>query len=63
VGYIVQPSINSLVDAVYKMPVNSAHLFNIMLRHIVANDTITDDGKLHRITAIEFGKLVTRKSK
>ena len=49
---------NSLVDAVYKMPVNSAHLFNIMLRHIVANDTITDDGKLHRITAIEFGKLL-----
>ena len=49
---------NSLVNAIYKMPVNSSHLFNIMLRHITANDTITDDGKLHTITAVEFGKLL-----
>jgi hypothetical protein len=41
-----------LVSAIYKMPVNSSHLFNIMLRNIDANDVISDNGKLHRITAI-----------
>ena len=54
---------NSLVSAVYKMPVNSSHLFNIMLRYITANDVINDDGKLHTITAIEFGKLLNINSK
>ncbi len=49
---------NSLVSAIYKMPVNSSHLFNIMLRNIDANDVISDDGKLHTITASEFGKLL-----
>ena len=49
---------NSLVSAIYKMPVNSSHLFNIMLRYIDANDVISDDGKLHTITASEFGKLL-----
>jgi hypothetical protein len=54
---------NSLVSAIYKMPVNSSHLFNIMLRNIDANDVISDNGKLHRITAIEFGKLLDIKHK
>lgn len=54
---------NSLVSAIYKMPVNSSHLFNIMLRNIDANDVISDNGKLHRITAIEFGKLLGIKHK
>ncbi|CAC9486116.1 hypothetical protein [uncultured Gammaproteobacteria bacterium] len=49
---------NSLVNAIYKMPVNSSHLFNIMLRHITANDVISDDGRLHTITAVEYGKLL-----
>ena len=49
---------NSLVNAIYKMPVNSSHLFNIMLRYITANDVISDDGKLHTISAVEFGKLL-----
>jgi hypothetical protein len=40
------------------MPVNSSHLFNIMLRHITANDVISDDGRLHTITAVEYGKLL-----
>ncbi|CAB5507640.1 hypothetical protein [uncultured Gammaproteobacteria bacterium] len=49
---------NSLVNAIYKMPINSSHLFSIMLRHITANDVVSDDGKLHTITAVEFGKLL-----
>jgi plasmid replication initiation protein len=49
---------NSLIDAVYKMPVNSAHLFSIMLRHIIANNIITDNGQLHTITAAEYGTLL-----
>ena len=49
---------NSLVNAIYKMPVNSSHLFNIMLRNITANDVFSDTGKLHTITAVEFGKLL-----
>ena len=49
---------NSLVNAIYKMPINSSHLFNIMLRHITANDVISDDGRLHTITAVEYGKLL-----
>jgi hypothetical protein len=35
------------------MPINSSHLFSIMLRHITANDVVSDDGKLHTITAVE----------
>ena len=49
---------NSLVNAIYKMPINSSHLFSIMLRHITANDVLSDNGKLHTITAVEFGKLL-----
>jgi plasmid replication initiation protein len=49
---------NSLVNAIYKMPINSSHLFSIMLRHITANNVVSDDGKLHTITAVEFGKLL-----
>ena len=49
---------NSLVNAIYKMPINSSHLFSIMLRNITANDVLSDNGKLHTITAVEFGKLL-----
>ena len=54
---------NSLVSAIYKMPVRSSHLFNIMLRYIDANDVISDTGELHTITASEFGKLLGIKHK
>ena len=49
---------NSLVNAIYKMPINSSHLFSIMLRNITANDVLSDNGKLHTITAVDFGKLL-----
>jgi hypothetical protein len=35
-------------DAIYKMPINSSHLFSIMLRNITANDVLSDNGKLLR---------------
>jgi plasmid replication initiation protein len=49
---------NNLIDAVYKMPVNAKHLFSIMLSNITANNIIKDNGQLHKITALEYGKLL-----
>ena len=49
---------NNLIDAVYKMPINSKHLFSIMLRYITVKNSIQDNGQLHTITASDYGKLL-----
>ncbi len=64
---------NSLIDAVYKMPINAKHLFSIMLRYITVKNqiqdkdnnifakhrhAIQDNGQLHTITAEDYGKLL-----
>jgi plasmid replication initiation protein len=53
---------NSLINAVYKMPINSAHLLNILLRNVIANDILSDGGKLHVVTAVDFAKLLGLKN-
>lgn len=49
---------NNLIDAVYKMPINTKHLFSIMLRYITVKNSIQDNGQLHTITAKDYGKLL-----
>lgn len=49
---------NSLINAVYKMPINTKHLFSIMLRYITVKNSIQDNGQLHTITAEDYGKLL-----